>query len=220
MLQLSVATPPSPTPHVYPGLRSFQFRSSNVPSPASRYAEAIELCPDKGSLPALHSNRSLALGKAGRWGEALAEAEAAAAAVPAWHKAQWRRASALLALKRVPEAVLALREAWCLASSSSSGEADGGAAAAAADATECSTRLWAAVQKLTREELARGLLAVLAQMQASVAACVAHTCLLPVPCHWVEIRGRVPAASMTVGRGAKEALSSLRASRRGPRTGA
>ncbi|PSC67238.1 Tetratricopeptide repeat 28 [Micractinium conductrix] len=143
------------------------FKAGRFREACERYAEAIELCPDKGSLPALHSNRSLALGKAGRWGEALAEAEAAAAAVPAWHKAQWRRASALLALKRVPEAVLALREAWCLASSSSSGEADGGAAAAAADATECSTRLWAAVQKLTREELARGLLAVLAQMQAA-----------------------------------------------------
>lgn len=119
--------------------------------PASRYSEAIDLMPGKDGLPALHSNRSLAYMKALRYEDALQDADAAARLSPGWYKAHWRRAVALLAIKRTPEAVLAFREAWRLA--------DGDAK------KESKTRLWAAVQRLTREQLGRGILALVAELE-------------------------------------------------------
>ncbi|KAL4859604.1 Serine/threonine-protein phosphatase T [Chlorella vulgaris] len=116
-----------------------------------RYSEAIDLMPGKDSLPALHSNRSLAYMKALRYEDALQDADAAARLSPGWYKAHWRRAVALLAIKRTPEAVLAFREAWRLA--------DGDAK------KESKTRLWAAVQRLTREQLGRGILALVAELE-------------------------------------------------------
>lgn len=140
-----------------------------------RYSEALELQPDRAALPALHSNRSAAYCKAGRHAEALADADEAARLAPGWHKAHWRRGAALLALKRGPEAVLAYREAWQLAAGSKGrvGGGSGGKAASAShtgsagDAAECQARLWDAVQRLTREQLGRGLLATLAAAQAA-----------------------------------------------------
>lgn len=140
-----------------------------------RYSEALELQPDRAALPALHSNRSAAYCRAGRHAQALADADEAARLAPGWHKAHWRRGAALLALKRTPEAVLAYRDAWLLAAGGK-GKAAGGLgtkaspadpAAAAGDAAECQARLWGAVQRLTREQLGRGLLAALAAAQAA-----------------------------------------------------
>lgn len=120
-------------------------------SPACRYSEAIDLKPDKAALPALHSNRCLAYMKAQRYGDALRDAEAAARLAPGWSKAHWRCGTALLALKRTPEAVLAFLEAWRLA---------------AGDArAECEGRLRQAVQRLTREQLGRGILALMEGLQ-------------------------------------------------------
>jgi len=119
-------------------------------APECRYSEAIELCPGKEGLHTLHSNRSLAYYKAQRYSYALADADAAAALAPRWPKAHWRRAAALLALKRTPEAVLAYREAWRLDRKDA----------------ECAARLWAAVQRLTREQLAHGVLSLLGELQA------------------------------------------------------
>lgn len=116
---------------------------------ACRYSEAIELCPGKDGLHTLHSNRSLAYYKAQRYRDALADADAAVALAPRWPKAHWRRAAALLALKRAPEAVLAYREAWRLDRQDA----------------ETAARLWGAVQRLTREQLASGVLGLLGEMQ-------------------------------------------------------
>ncbi|KAL4437013.1 hypothetical protein ABPG75_004152 [Micractinium tetrahymenae] len=148
------------------------FKQGNYREAWERYSEALELQPDKAALPALHSNRSAACYKAGRHAEALADADEAARLAPGWHKAHWRRGAALLALKRVPEAVLAYREAWQLAAGGSGkGGGKGGSAAAApgaaADAADCEARLWDVVQRLTREQLGRGLLAILAEAQAA-----------------------------------------------------
>lgn len=125
----------------------------NQPPSTCRYSEAIALQPGKDALPALHSNRSLAYCKAGHSAEVLADADAAAALAPAWHKAQWRRAAALTALRRDHEAALAHREAWRLARGSDA-------------EAEAAARLWAAVQRLPREQLGRALLAELGELQA------------------------------------------------------
>lgn len=114
-----------------------------------RYSEAIELLPGKEGLHTLHSNRSLAYYKAQRYSDALADADAAVALATRWPKAHWRRAAALLALKRAPEAVLAYRVAWRLDKQDS----------------ESAARLWGAVQRLTREQLARGVLGLLGELQ-------------------------------------------------------
>lgn len=132
-----------------------------------RYSEALELQPDKAALPALHSNRSAAYCKAGRSAEALADADEASRLAPGWHKAHWRRGAALLALKRGPEAVLAYREAWRLAAGASGKDCSAAQQGESTDASECEARLWDAVQRLTREQLGRGLLAVLAEAQAA-----------------------------------------------------
>jgi tetratricopeptide (TPR) repeat protein len=116
-----------------------------------RYSEAINLQPGKEGLPALYSNRSLAYFKAQRYGEALADAEAASSLAPAWHKAHWRRAAALAALKRAPEAADAFHAAWRAAAPEAQSEAE--------------SRLWGAVQRLTREQLGRGILALVAQLE-------------------------------------------------------
>ena len=68
---------------------------------------------------------------------------------PQWGKGYWRRGIALLGLKRYPQAVIDFLKAWKL-----QGE----------DA-ECHKKLWQTIQRLTREELASGLLRELASLQ-------------------------------------------------------
>ncbi len=79
-----------------------------------RYADALAALPEGDARHKLLCNRSLALGKALRHVEALAAADAAAAAGPTWPKAHWRRGSALRGLQRFQEAALAFLEAWRL----------------------------------------------------------------------------------------------------------
>lgn len=145
-----LAMPLAPAQHSFVTDWSVHASPLNAKSCCDRYGEALALAPDKASHHALHANRSLALLKAGRAGEALEAANAAAAAAPAWPKAQWRRAAALLALRRVPDAVAAFAAAWRL------DRGDG----------ETRARLWATVQRLTREELARCVLRLLGEAQA------------------------------------------------------
>lgn len=91
----------------------------------------------------VYSNRSLAYCKAGRYHEALADADAALALHASWPKAHFRRGAALCGLRRGVEAVDAHAEALRL-----SPDESGGAGA------ECEAALWSAVQKLTREQVA------------------------------------------------------------------
>ena len=79
-----------------------------------RYTEAIEICPDKDALRRLHSNRSLAFGKAGRYAEALQDADRAISLSPCWDKAHLRKGAALQGLKRHADAAQSFRDAWHL----------------------------------------------------------------------------------------------------------
>jgi hypothetical protein len=123
---------------------------------AARYAEALAAAPDRAGAHFLHGNLSIALARAGRHAEALAAADAAAAAAPSWPKAHWRRAAALLALGDAPGAVAAYAEARRLA-------ARGDAPLAA----ECGAALRRAASRLTRAQLGAGLATLVA---AAVAA--------------------------------------------------
>lgn len=58
------------------------------------------------------ANRAMAFTKAGRFDDALADADAAVAAAPGWEKGHWRRGAALAGLKRAPDAVAAYHRAW------------------------------------------------------------------------------------------------------------
>lgn len=58
------------------------------------------------------ANRSLAYLRAQRYEEALADGLAAVQAAPKWDKAHWRAGAALLAMRRVPEAVTAFHRCW------------------------------------------------------------------------------------------------------------
>jgi tetratricopeptide (TPR) repeat protein len=118
------------------------------------YAEAIETTPSKDGLAALHSNRSLALARARRYADALADADAAAALAPRWSKGHWRRGAALTGLKHFPEAALAYLQAWRCAQG---GSADEGA--------ECEGKVAEAVHRMTREQLGDGFLRLFEQLQ-------------------------------------------------------
>lgn len=86
------------------------------------YTEALSLPVWAGSCTVVHgggrhrvlANRSLAYSHAGRWLDALSDAEAAVAAAPSWDKGHWRRGAALSALKRTPAAVEAYHRCWQL----------------------------------------------------------------------------------------------------------
>jgi len=175
-----------------------------------RYADALAALPEGDSRHKLLCNRSLALGKALRHAEALAAADAAAAAGPAWPKAHWRRGSALRGLQRFQEAALAFLEAWRLSGGAPVPPLPTGRALRAAPLSpvcarlcnlllamvgtsafpagreqvhrptrgssgdpalyagdgECEVALRASVQRLTREQLALGLLRLLADLEA------------------------------------------------------
>lgn len=144
------AVPPGPR---RPCHHSLRLTPCLIPAPCNlrRYTDAIAVKPDKQGLHLLLGNRSLAYLKAGRHAEALADADAAAALAPQWHKAHWRRGAALLGLRRVPEAVLAFRRAWGLAPSE----------------PETERKLWATVQRLTREQLGGAIAALLQEVEAN-----------------------------------------------------
>lgn len=69
--------------------------------------------------PRLLANRALAFTKAGRFVDALTDADAAIAVAPAWDKGHWRRGAALAGLKRTPDAVAAYHCAWQLSKGAS-----------------------------------------------------------------------------------------------------
>ena len=79
-----------------------------------RYSEAIEICSDKDALKRLYSNRSLAFAKAGRFSEALQDANEAVAISEFWDKAHLRKGAALRGLKQHVEAAQSFRVAWQL----------------------------------------------------------------------------------------------------------
>lgn len=114
------------------------------------YSEAIEVKPDKKDLQFLYSNRSLAYQKGGRPKEALADAEAATALAPAWGKAHWRRGTALNAIGDFDKSVEAFYTAW----------------KCGADERECRSMLWKTVQRLTREQLGKKVLALIERLEA------------------------------------------------------
>ena len=105
-------------------------------SPAGEPRGARELWEGEAVV---RSNRSLALCRAGRFEEALADAERAAELRPQWVKAHWRRQAALRGLGRFREAIGALRAAWA------AGEEGRG--------PETARALRQVVSRLTRREL-------------------------------------------------------------------
>ena len=83
---------------------------------AGRFAAAaamLDPTEDKNGIhaAALQSNRSSALLAAGRPADALLAADACVATRPGWHKAQFRRAEALFAMRRFADAADDFREA-------------------------------------------------------------------------------------------------------------
>ena len=78
------------------------------------YTEALDAGADKSVRHRLLANRSLAYWRAGRFADALADADAAAVAAPGWDKGYWRRGEALAGLKHAPQAVTAYHRAWQL----------------------------------------------------------------------------------------------------------
>lgn len=79
------------------------------------YTEALAAAPESHAARArILANRALAYTKAGRFGDALRDADAAVSAAPAWDKGHWRRGGALAGLKRAPDAVAAYHRAWQL----------------------------------------------------------------------------------------------------------
>jgi tetratricopeptide (TPR) repeat protein len=115
------------------------------------YTDAIAAKPDKEGLHLLYSNRSLAHYKAQRYQEALADADEASTLAPSWPKAQWRRAAALLGMRKVSEAVDAFHSAWQLDPRDE----------------ESRSKLWNTILKLTREQLAAKILDLLADLEAA-----------------------------------------------------
>lgn len=79
------------------------------------YGEALTMTTTTNpARPRMLANRALAFTKAGRYADALADADAAVAAAPTWDKGHWRRGAALAGLKRAPDAVAAYHRAWQL----------------------------------------------------------------------------------------------------------
>lgn len=84
-------------------MKEGNFREAYV-----RYTEALALLPlDKDTMSRLFSNRSLAYTKAGRYNDALADADEAVRLRPHWSKAYWRRGTALQNLKLHEDAAVA-----------------------------------------------------------------------------------------------------------------
>lgn len=84
------------------------------------YGEALAMATMANpARPRILANRALALTKAGRFGDALVDADAAVAFAPVWDKGYWRRGAALTGLKRVPDAVAAYHRAWQLSKGAS-----------------------------------------------------------------------------------------------------
>lgn len=67
---------------------------------------------DSGITHRILANRSLAYLRSRRYEEALADGLAAVNAAPNWDKAHWRAGAALLALRKLPEAVAAFKRCW------------------------------------------------------------------------------------------------------------
>jgi len=72
----------------------------------------LALNADSTTAHRILANRSLAYLRAKCLDEALADGLAAAAAAPMWDKAHWRAGAALLALRRIPEAVASFLSCW------------------------------------------------------------------------------------------------------------
>lgn len=119
-----------------------------------RYSEAIATKPDRDGLCFLYGNRCLAYCRAHRYQDALRDADNAIAVAPRWGKGHWRRGMAHLGLKLYAPAVMDFLEAWRLQGHDA----------------ECHKKLWQTVQRLTREELASGLLRELASLQLDSSA--------------------------------------------------
>mmetsp|Transcript_2366 Transcript_2366/g.5467 ORF Transcript_2366/g.5467 Transcript_2366/m.5467 type:complete len:737 (-) Transcript_2366:58-2268(-) len=83
-----------------------ELKGENYGKAVAVYSEAlaVEGAGRDGSHLIL-SNRSLALGRVGRFAEACEDARRALAIVPGWHKAHWRLASSLRGMKKHIEAV-------------------------------------------------------------------------------------------------------------------
>eukprot|EP00877_Chromochloris_zofingiensis_P003682 jgi/Chrzof1/13314/Cz07g28180.t1 len=81
-----------------------------------RYTEALALVPvtDINTQRILLSNRSAAGLQANRCQDALVDADGVIVLAPKWDKGYWRRAKALAALRRWPEAVHSYVQAWRL----------------------------------------------------------------------------------------------------------
>ncbi len=163
-------------------------------APPPRYSEAIGLA--RGKAEGIHkilSNRSLAYFRAQRYSDALRDADAAVALAPHWDKAHFRRAAALVGLKRTLEAARSYREAWvtskgrcdeggfcgcgclwsrvfgrqsqCNKPSLSNTRWEGIAHALHAGDAECERQLWGCVRLLTREQLGQGIIQLLADLE-------------------------------------------------------
>ncbi|KAK9866397.1 hypothetical protein WJX84_007801 [Apatococcus fuscideae] len=114
------------------------------------YSQAIKAEPDRELMSRVLSNRALAYSKGGRHADALADAQQAATLAPTWDKPWWRQGSALLGLQRTPEAIAAFVKAWKVSQGSE----------------ECGKMMWAVLQKLTRQELAEGMLRHLSHLES------------------------------------------------------
>lgn len=180
------------------------------------YGEALALAPaTHPARPRMLANRALAFTKAGRYSDALEDADAVVAAAPDWDKGHWRRGTALAGVHRAPDAVAAFHRAWELSKGvneklfschvASGMQADNSKLTAVktscsagqslcmcttysghcigmrlpsnissceprtcAGDTACQKALWGQVQRLTREQLADGIIALLLQLQQQV----------------------------------------------------
>lgn len=89
------------------------LKSGNARDAYIKYTECLNLVPQKyEQLHVIYSNRSLAYAKARKFELALTDAEKACELQPGWHKAWWRKAAALKALRRYNEALEALRTSY------------------------------------------------------------------------------------------------------------
>lgn len=83
--------------------------ANNFDGAIAAYSEAISL-DDKNHV--LYSNRSAAYAKAGRYQEALKDAEKTIELNPSWSKGYSRKGSALAGLQRYQEAFMAYQKGW------------------------------------------------------------------------------------------------------------
>mmetsp|Transcript_12510 Transcript_12510/g.57908 ORF Transcript_12510/g.57908 Transcript_12510/m.57908 type:complete len:722 (+) Transcript_12510:65-2230(+) len=97
------------------------LKAGNARDAYIKYTECLNLVPPKyEQLHVVYSNRSLAYAKARKFELALTDAQEACEVQPGWHKAWWRKAAALKALRRYNEALEAFKTSYGLVPEKSS----------------------------------------------------------------------------------------------------